>query len=159
VVALTRRYRFSASHRLHSPALSDEGNAALYGKCNHPFGHGHDYILEVTVEGPVDPRTGLIVPLARLDELVQQRVLQLFASRYINVDVPDFAELVPTTENMVRVITRILLDGWRDAIGNGVALRRIHIRETGRNSFEILIGRPAGLVTQGGFANAESKII
>jgi 6-pyruvoyltetrahydropterin/6-carboxytetrahydropterin synthase len=131
----------------------------LYGKCNHPFGHGHDYILEVTVEGPVDPQTGLILPLARLDELVQQRVLRLFASRYINLDVPDFAELVATTENMARVITRILLDGWRDVIGDGVALRRIHIRETRRNSFEILIGRPAGLEAQGGFANAESKII
>jgi 6-pyruvoyltetrahydropterin/6-carboxytetrahydropterin synthase len=159
VVTLTRRYRFSASHRLHSPALSAEGNAALYGKCNYPFGHGHDYILEVTVEGPVDPQTGLIVPVARLDELVQQHVVRLFASRYINVDVPHFAELVPTTENMVRVIARILLDNWQEAGGKDVHLRRIHIQETGRNGFEFLIGRPADPETEGVFVNAESKIV
>jgi hypothetical protein len=94
-----------------------------------------------------------------VDELVEQQVLRLFASRNINLDVPHFADLVPTTENMVRVIAGILLDRWQDAIGNEVALRRVHIQETGRNSFEILIGRPADLGAEGIFANAESKTV
>jgi 6-pyruvoyltetrahydropterin/6-carboxytetrahydropterin synthase len=136
---LTRRYRFSASHRLHSPRLTAEENSNLYGKCNHPFGHGHDYLLEVTIEGEPDSRSGLIVPIAQLDGLVQRHVLQLFASRNINVEVPQFARLVATTENIVLVITDLLQAAWKELTGSRATLRRVFVQETGRNSFEVFV--------------------
>src|ERR1700733_14104758 len=108
MISLTRRYHFPASHRLHSPRLSDAENARLYGKCNNPFGHGHDYVLELTVSGDLDQATGLLVPLALLDRFAAEKILRLFAYRNINVDVPQFASLVPTTENMVRVIGNLV---------------------------------------------------
>lgn len=137
---VTRVYRFSASHRLHSPELSDAENAQLYGKCNHPFGHGHDYVLEVSVAGEIDGLTGLAVPIRALDRLVEEQVLRHFASRNINLDVAQFALLVPTTENIVLIITDILTEHWQAYIGRKAQLRRVHIQETGRNGFEILIG-------------------
>src|SRR5258705_5947340 len=91
IPVLTRRYHFRASHRLNLPELSPAENQRLFGKCNYPFGHGHDYVLEVTVAGVVDERTGLIVRVSELDQLVREKVLQLFAYRYINEDVPQFA--------------------------------------------------------------------
>ncbi len=157
MITLTRRYRFSASHRLHSNALSAEENAALYGKCNHPYGHGHNYSLEVTVEGEPDARTGVLLPLSRLDSAVDRHVLQLFASRNINLDVPQFAELVPTTENIAAVITQLLEEVWEDSIGGDIALRRIYVRETGRNSFEILLSRPATSQMEEALVHAESE--
>lgn len=141
MTTLTRLYRFSASHRLHSPELSDDDNAQLYGKCNNPFGHGHDYVLEVSVVGTVDPRTGFVVSRDKLDRLVEEQVLRLFASRNLNLDVPQFASLVPTTENIVLVITDLLAQHWRAYLGDIAArLDRVHIQETGRNGFEILLG-------------------
>lgn len=159
MIAVTRRYRFSASHRLHAASLSGEENARLYGKCNHPFGHGHDYRLEVTMGGQVDPLTGLLLPVAVLDHLVQRRVLSLFASRNINLDVPCFAELVPTTENIVTVIAQLLQDSWDESIGSRASLRRVYVQETGRNTFEILVGDSSALVPQKVLAHAESKIV
>lgn len=159
MTSLTRRYRFSASHRLNAPGLTPEENVQLYGKCNYPFGHGHDYVLEVTAEGRVDAQTGQLVAVSALDSLVQSRVLRLFASRNINLDVQQFADLVPTTENMVTVIARILQEGWGDWIGSSARLSRVYIRETGRNSFEILIDQPAGLQTERVSIHAESKSI
>jgi 6-pyruvoyltetrahydropterin/6-carboxytetrahydropterin synthase len=156
---LTRRYRFSASHRLHSPDLTLEENADLYGKCNHPFGHGHDYVLEVTIEGEADSRTGRIVPVSELDDLVHRRVLQLFASRNINLDVPYFERLVPTTENIVLVIARLLQSGWDESIGSRAALRRVHVQETARNSFELVIPKPVEFEAEEVFVNAESQSI
>lgn len=135
MITLTRLYRFSASHRLHSPALSEAENARLYGKCNNPFGHGHDYVLEVTVGGTPDPRTGLLVPVSKLDRLVEEAVLRLFAHSNINLDVPQFARRVPTTENLVLVITELLLQNWDAYLGASIRLERVHIQETARNGF------------------------
>lgn len=138
---LTRRYRFAASHRLHSRELSPAENARLYGKCNNPYGHGHDYILEVTVRGRVDRETGILVPLQELDNLVESRVLKLFRNRNINMDVPQFRELVPTTENVALIIARLLEAGWRDVFARSEArLDRVHIQETDRNGFEVMLG-------------------
>ena len=138
MISLTRRYHFSASHRLHSEQLSADQNASLYGKCNNPYGHGHDYALEVTVGGPVDPRTGRVVPLVDLDALVSEHVLRVFAGRNINLDVPQFRSLVPSTENIVVVVRDLLLANWAQYLGNSAArLTRVFVRETGRNSFEI----------------------
>lgn len=141
MTTLTRRYRFSASHRLHVEALSDQENSDLFGKCNNPFGHGHDYILSVTVRGPVDRRTGLIVPVELLDGLVEAKVLSVFAYRNINLDVAQFAELVPTTENVALAIASILEEHWAawfgEAARSGMGLYKVHLQETDRNSFEI----------------------
>jgi 6-pyruvoyltetrahydropterin/6-carboxytetrahydropterin synthase len=140
MTTLTRLYRFSASHRLHSPALGEPENARLYGKCNNPFGHGHDYVLEVTTTGTVDPATGLILPLTKLDRLVQEKILQLFANRNLNLDVPEFAQLVPTTENIALTIARLLEQHWNTYLGPIAArLSRIHVQETDRNGFEVLL--------------------
>jgi 6-pyruvoyltetrahydropterin/6-carboxytetrahydropterin synthase len=143
MITLTRRYRFSASHRLHSPELSAAENAQLYGKCNNPFGHGHDYVLEVTATGKVDAFTGLVVSIPKLDRLVEYEILQLFASRNLNLDVPQFANRVPTAENVALVIANLLEEHWKAYLGDtGARLYRVHVQETDRNGFEVLLAAP-----------------
>ncbi len=127
---LTRRYSFSASHRLHSPHLSDEENQRIYGKCNNPYGHGHNYVVEVTVAGPTEPSTGMIAHLGELDRFVMQEVIEPFDHTYLNKDVPAFRERVPTTENLcIEIFDRL-------KAFSGARLVRIRLEETGRNSFE-----------------------
>jgi 6-pyruvoyltetrahydropterin/6-carboxytetrahydropterin synthase len=136
-VNLTRCYRFSASHRLHSDALSQEANQELYGKCNNPFGHGHNYQVEVTVRGPVD-ETGRVVDLRQLDQLVRQEITGPFAHRNLNQEVPEFVKLVPTTENLNIIIDRRLRAAWAAFFsGPAPSLERVRIYETERNIFEI----------------------
>lgn len=138
MTTVTRRYSFPASHRLHSPELSVAENARVFGKCNNPFGHGHDYVLEVTVAGTVNPETGLILPLSKLDRLVQETVLERFAHRNINLDVPQFASLVPTTENVILVIAELLRQNWNVYLGDTAGrLMRLCMHETERNVFEV----------------------
>ncbi|MDE3109678.1 MAG: 6-carboxytetrahydropterin synthase [Acidobacteriota bacterium] len=129
-VTLTRRYRFAASHRLHSRNFSDERNRELYGKCSNPHGHGHNYVVEVTVGGPVDPATGMVANLGELDPFVQREVIEAFDQRYLNEEVPEFREAVPTTENVCREIYR-RLKSFPSA-----RLERVRIEETSNNSFE-----------------------
>src|SRR4051794_2832323 len=109
---LTRRYRFSASHRLHAPQLTNEDNRQIFGKCNNPYGHGHNYALEVTVNGPVDPATGCVVNLQSLDSLVNDRVLARYDHRNLNTDIPAFTSIPPTTENVTSEIRRDLAGAW-----------------------------------------------
>ena len=145
-VSVTRRYRFSASHRLHSSLFNDQQNLAAYGKCNNPFGHGHDYTLEVTVAGEPDPLSGRLVPLSRLDHYVQSGVLDGMAWRNLNADVPEFASLVPTTENLAGVIAARLSSAWHVAFPERVRFERIRIHETRNNIFEAeapCVPRPA----------------
>ncbi len=127
---LTRRYRFSASHRLHSDAMSAEENASTYGKCNNPHGHGHNYMLEVTVSGPVDESTGMVCNLVDLDGVVQNQVLERFDLQNLNL-MNEFAENVPTTENLCQVIYDILQRTFDNA-----HLEKVRIEETMLNSFE-----------------------
>jgi 6-pyruvoyltetrahydropterin/6-carboxytetrahydropterin synthase len=136
MIAITRCYHFAASHRLHLESLSQEQNEALYGKCNNPFGHGHNYRLEVSVTGPVHQLTGQLIPVGSLDQLVQEQVLQFFEHRYLNVDLPVFRELVATTENVLVVIAKILEHHWGSYIPGPARLFRLHIQETDRNGFE-----------------------
>ena len=144
MISLTRRYHFPASHRLHSARLSDQENDRVYGKCNNPFGHGHDYVLELTVSGELNPLTGLLVPLQRLDRFVAQKILRLFAYRNINVDVPQFADLVPTTENVALVIGDLVRQNWQESFGDlQICASRVHVQETDRNGFEVLLSAPA----------------
>jgi len=133
---LTRRYRFSASHRLHARELSEAENRALYGKCNNPHGHGHNYVLEVRVAGPVDEH-GRVADRAALDRLVEGCVLGDFRYRNLNLDLPEFANLVPTSENVALVIGRRLAANWRQAFPDpGPALDKIRLYETKRNVVE-----------------------
>ena len=113
MIRLTRRYRFSASHRLHTPALSEDANSELYGKCNNPYGHGHDYVLDVTVEGPIDESTGRACDLATLDGLVTRYVLNDFDQTNMNEDVLDFQSTVPTSENLTVAIEERLKRAWK----------------------------------------------
>ena len=138
MIRLTRRYHFSASHRLHSPLLSEEANDAIYGKCNNPFGHGHNYEVEVTVSGEVDRNTGRVVDLTSLDGLVRKHVIDAFEHRNLNLEVAEFQRVVPTTENLGVIVEARLLARWREAFPGGVpALQRIRIYETERNIFEV----------------------
>jgi 6-pyruvoyltetrahydropterin/6-carboxytetrahydropterin synthase len=135
---VTRRYRFAASHRLHSAAFTEEENRELYGKCSNPYGHGHDYLLEVTAVGPVNPSTGQVVHIPTLDRLVAKEVLEDFDHRYLNVDLGEFQAAIPTSENIIRVIEDRLADHWRDAFpSDGPRLEGIRLRETKRNLFEL----------------------
>jgi 6-pyruvoyltetrahydropterin/6-carboxytetrahydropterin synthase len=136
-VRLTRTYRFSSSHRLHSHELPADENRALYGKCNNPFGHGHDYVLYVSVAGTSDAETGRVVSPGELDRYVHRHVTSVFDHKDMNTDVPGF-EGVPTTENLAREIARRLQPGWAAAFAN-IRLDRIRIQETPRNTFELRI--------------------
>jgi 6-pyruvoyltetrahydropterin/6-carboxytetrahydropterin synthase len=140
IVSLTRRYRFSAAHRLHSPQLSDVQNREIYGKCNNPYGHGHDYVLEVTLRGPVDERLGSLLPVETLDRMVRRVVLESVDRRNLNVEVAEFAALVPTTENLALVIADRLKTAWTGACGSA-KLEKVMIRETKRNIFEVFADR------------------
>jgi 6-pyruvoyltetrahydropterin/6-carboxytetrahydropterin synthase len=127
---LTRRYMFSASHRLHSSAMSETENRATYGKCNNPYGHGHNYALEVTVSGPVDQRTGMVCNLVALDDFVRCQILERFDHQNLNL-LGDFVCKVPTTENLCIAIYEILQRGFPHA-----HLDRVRLEETMMNSFE-----------------------
>lgn len=141
MIHVTRRYRISASHRLHSPELSDEENRRIFGKCNNPHGHGHDYTLEITVRGPIDARTGSAVPPVALDQLVRERVLDRYHLRNLNEEAPEFATVVPTTENLATAIAAQLGEHWHEAFpGEWPALDRVRILETKRNRFEMRVG-------------------
>jgi 6-pyruvoyltetrahydropterin/6-carboxytetrahydropterin synthase len=140
-VVFGRRYRFAASHRLHSDELSDEENYCVYGKCNNPYGHGHNYVVEIRVSGPVDPATGMIVNLTDLDRFVEREVIEPFDHKSLNEDVQPFRTIVPTTENLCREIYRRLKDFPL------AKLERVRIEETSNNAFEY-----AGEETQDGMA-------
>ena len=129
-IELGRRYRFAASHRLHSSRLSEEENCRLYGKCSNPHGHGHNYVVELSVSGEVDPATGMIANLADLDGFVEREVIEPFDHRYLNEEVAAFRDSVPTTENLCIEIFRRLQAFPR------AKLERVRIEETGNNSFE-----------------------
>ena len=129
---LTRRYRFAASHRLDVPALGVEENRRLFGKCNNPYGHGHDYILDVTVEGAPD-ESGQIVRRSALDALVQERILQRLDHKNLNTDVAELAARVPTTENVAETIREVLEKNWPFA----PRLAHVRVAETDRNIFDL----------------------
>jgi 6-pyruvoyltetrahydropterin/6-carboxytetrahydropterin synthase len=138
VFRVTRCYAFAASHRLHSTELSDAENRRIYGKCNNPYGHGHNYVIEVSARGPLDPGTGRAVDIALLDELVRRQVIVPFDHRNLNVDVAGFAKVVPTSENLGYEICRRLKRNWREVFpGEWPRLEKVRIGETPRNIFEV----------------------
>ena len=138
---LTRRYRFSASHRLYSDELSEEQNRATFGKCANPYGHGHDYVVEVTVRGPLDQETGRVIDLDVMDGLVQSAVVAPMEHANLNTDIAEFERLVPTTENLALVVKerldRHLTDRAASKGFGRTSIARIRIEETKRNFFAV----------------------
>jgi len=130
IAHLTRRYLFSASHRLHNSDMSAEENRTTYGKCNNPHGHGHNYALEVTVSGQVDSSTGMICNLVDLDQFVEREVLSRYDLENLNT-LKEFAQIVPTTENLCIRIFEIMQRGFCHA-----HLDKVKLEETMMNSFE-----------------------
>lgn len=130
MVYLTRKAEFSASHYYHNPEFTAEENQRIFGKCNNPNGHGHNYTLEVTVSGPVDQRTGMVCNLVDLDGFVEREVLERYDLQNLNT-VQEFAQIVPTTENLCIEIFEILQRGFANA-----HLERVKLEETMMNSFE-----------------------
>lgn len=135
IAHLSRRYLFSASHRLHNPEMSAGENQATYGKCNNPHGHGHNYILEVTVSGQVDQSTGMVCNLVDLDRCVEREVLSRYQLENLNT-LQEFSKTVPTTENLCIEIFEILQRTFSCA-----HLDKVKLEETMMNSFEYAGGR------------------
>jgi len=127
---LTRAYMFSASHRLHCDDFSPEKNVEVYGKCNNPHGHGHNYRIEVTVGGQVDPKLGMICDLGELDAFVQNEVLERYGLQNLNT-FTEFKDVVPTTENLSVEIFNRVRSGFKPA-----QITKVRIEETAMNSFE-----------------------
>ena len=125
-----RRYMLSASHRLHTDALTTEENRAAYGKCNNPHGHGHNYVVEVLTGGPVDPETGMVVNMVALDAAVRERVIERFDHANLNLD-SIFQDRVPTTENLCKAVFGLL----KDELPAGL-LESVRVEETENNFFE-----------------------
>ncbi|HWO89413.1 MAG TPA: 6-carboxytetrahydropterin synthase [Gemmatimonadales bacterium] len=130
-VVVTRRTHFNAAHRLHNPEWSDEENARVFGPCANRNYHGHNYDLDVSVKGEVDPATGYVLDIKTLKDIVEERVLSRFDHRNLNLDVPEFRDLNPTAENIVLVCWRLLAP----AIPRG-RLHRLVLWETDRNLAE-----------------------
>jgi 6-pyruvoyltetrahydropterin/6-carboxytetrahydropterin synthase len=138
VFHLTRRYAIAASHRLHSAQLSDEENQRIYGKCNNPYGHGHNYVIDVSARGPAGEATGVAVDVTALDELVRRQILEPFGHSNLNMDTDAFQNVVPTSENLAVEICRRLKRHWSAAFpGEWPKLDKIRIVETERNIFEL----------------------
>jgi 6-pyruvoyltetrahydropterin/6-carboxytetrahydropterin synthase len=125
MVYLTRKAEFAASHYYHNPELSAEDNHRLFGKCNNPNGHGHNYVLEVTVKGDINPRSGFVVDLRELKELLHREVLDAMDHRFLNREVPEFFARIPTTENIAIAI-------WQRLVGKlpNAKLHRVRLYET-----------------------------
>lgn len=131
MVYLTKVYEFSAAHRLNSQYLSEDENLEVFGKCNNPAGHGHNYVLEVTVKGDVDGKTGLVAGLGLIDEVVEEQVMNRFDYKHLNMDTIEFKELNPTSENFVKVLWNVLEPNLQPTV-----LHRLRLRETPRNHFD-----------------------
>ena len=137
---LTKRYPFSASHRLHATQLSAEENLRVFGKCNNPHGHGHNYTLEVSVSGPIDPGSGMVISRSRLDDVVERYVLSEIDHVDLNRDVEELRDTVPTTENLALFIGARLGQAWQREFGaGGPRVEWIRVEETARNSFEVTL--------------------
>jgi len=131
LITVTRRLKFNAAHRVYNPALSDAENNAIFGKCNNPNWHGHNYTLDVSVQGPIDPKTGYVIDLTRLKEIVEREVVNLVDHRNLNLDVPFMQGLIPTSENIILAFWRLLEPATRPAV-----LKRLVLWETDNNYVE-----------------------
>lgn len=131
VVTVTRRLKFNAAHRVFNPAFSDVQNRETFGKCNNPHGHGHNYVLDVSVEGEVNPDTGYVMDLSRLKDLVEREIVDAVDHHHLNIDVPFMQGTIPTAENLVIAFWRILAPTVAPA-----RLSRLVLWETDNNYVE-----------------------
>ena len=138
IAHFSRRYRLSASHRLHAPTLSDRQNRETFGKCNNPYGHGHNYFVEITVAGPVDPQTGFVVDLPKLDALAKRELIDRFDQTHLNADPAFSAAFVPSTENLAMELERNFGPAvpLLDSTGR-LRLVSIRVEETRNNAFDL----------------------
>src|SRR5215475_8358003 len=133
---VTRQYAFAASHRLHSLELAEAENQRIFGKCNNPHGHGHNYVVEVSIQGPVDSATGRVADPVLLDQFVRRWVIGPLDHRNLNVEVNEFASKVPTSENLGYEICRRLKQNWKEVFpGEWPRSEKVRIGETPRNIF------------------------
>ena len=130
-VTVTRRLHFSAAHRVHNPAMSDEENTRIFGKCNNPNWHGHNYILDVSVRGAVDERTGYVIDLSRVKSVVEREVVSKVDHRNLNLEVDFLRDVIPTTENVIVAFWRVLEPALKPA-----RLTRLVLWETVNNYVE-----------------------
>lgn len=148
VAHFSRRYRFSASHRLFIAGYSEEQNQQIFGKCANPYGHGHNYVVEVTVAGPVDPVTGMVMDLVELDALVQREILDRWDHTNLNQDELFSGSLVPSTENFTFVVEDLLRAGvtqFAAKYGKNLRLVKVRVEETNNNSFDLLADHDTGM--------------
>jgi 6-pyruvoyltetrahydropterin/6-carboxytetrahydropterin synthase len=131
MVDVSQCFEFSAAHRLHCASLSDDANRRTFGKCNNPSGHGHNYGLEVTVTGEPDPLTGVLLPIDRLERIVQEQVIERLDHKHLNRDCPQFVSLNPSIENIARVIWDLLAGQFAGAV-----LKRVRVWETAKTYAE-----------------------
>ena len=131
IVRVTRRVHFNAAHRLHNPALSDEENQRLYGVCNNPNWHGHNYTLDVSVEGDIDPKTGYVYDLSKLKKTVEREIVDIVDHKNFNLDVPFMKGVIPTSENIIAAFWKILAPKVKPA-----QLTRLVLWETENNYVE-----------------------
>lgn len=129
MVQFTKKYHFCAAHRLHSEHLSDEENQKIFGQCNNPYGHGHNYYLDVSVRGEIDPVTGMVINMAELDEIVHREVISKLDHKHLNHEVPELKELNPTSEVVAMVIYNMLSPHLPN-------LHKVGLWETEKNYFE-----------------------
>lgn len=140
IAHFSRRYRLSASHRLFIASLSDQQNAQTFGKCANPFGHGHNYTIEVTVSGPIDPATGMVVDLVALDDVAKREVIDRWDHTNLNNDPHFSGSVVPSTENFVYEVERVMREGIAKLAQHNPRLQlvRVRIEETSNNSFDLI---------------------
>ncbi len=128
--SVTVKVYFEAAHRLHNPTQSDSWNRETYGKCNNPHGHGHNYVLEVTVEGPVDSEIGYLIDMKILKDILRERIIDEVDHRFLNIEVPWLEGIIPSAENLARVF----FDRVADRLPEAIKLSRVTVHETDRNS-------------------------
>jgi len=141
MILLTRKADFSSAHFYWHDAWTEAENVRVFGKCANRQGHGHNYTLEVTVAGSVDPTSGFVVDLKQLKDILEREVVSVYDHRHLNYEVPEFATTIPTTENIAIVIGKTLEESWTAEFGAaGARLIGIHVQETDRNGFDLVIG-------------------
>ena len=136
MIFVTRKAHFNAAHRLHNPDKSEEWNRNMYGKCNLPNWHGHNYILEVTVAGTPDPETGYVIDLSKLKQIMHEKVINKCDHRNLNLDVDFLEDVIPSTENLVKAFYEEMEHDIKDACTDDGVLYSVHLYETERNSAE-----------------------
>lgn len=136
MVFVTRKTHFNAAHRLHNPAKSDEWNTKTFGKCNHPNWHGHNYVIEVTVAGPLDKETGFVIDLGNLKKIIKDKITDICDHKNLNLDVSFLQGIIPTSENLVEAFYKELKEEVESATSSGGVLYSVKLFETERNIAE-----------------------